>query len=1236
MLSQIPVNESDQMCALLATTERVVRISSRGQLYEQVYLPTAPGVKMQTIHRQLEEALLKLYSISLELLADSGNLLEKNTLERTLNSIVKPGEYQSQLSGLKEAEDELLLIVQACEVQRSADADDTMIDMLKTFNDPILSIDEGVSHLLTHMDERARIEMLEWISSIPFGSDHDGISEDRTPGTGEWLVQHRDFQSWESTNKSRLFWLKGSPGTGKTYLTSAVIDRIRDRVATKNEGFAFFYCHRGNDERRSQPQSVLQSLVRQLSTNTHSPESVQTKLRDAVKDAREKSTNFRLQQCRELIMASLNLYARSTLVIDALDECNPESRDELTESLDWFVRHSQKPVRIFVSSRPDPSILSQLSSGPTIDIQASDNRDDIRKYLDLEIDRVAKKVKALEKMKPEVMETLLERSQGMFQWAVLQVHQISVRCQSPGSIRDRLRTLPETLKGTYEEVWAQINDLEKQDRTLVMRAFFWARAAFKPLTSDEMLAAIRIAPNGDMVPVDENLDEDGLLSLCGRFLVVDSQLQVWRFSHLSVPEYLESEGYSPLYQAHSHAARVSLSYFINAYKEHDMQEEPKLDDKEEDVPSAFESDNGLSKLHPFHIYMRQCWMQHIQKLEGTEAAAEVTPLLKAFLGSPGETSEQYKRWYRQTTQDYDHFMFKSAFDYYRQRHFDNEELRDLLDELDPEDVGVFAMCRFSFDTILSDWWEDANLDISQVNKRGHNMLAIAARAGSLPICKWLVNKGIDVNSRMQGSNHGSALVAAAAKGHTDVVKFLVESGAEVNMMLFDKEGRFDNALAAAIDSGSLEATKYLVQKAGADINLPLPRSPYGFALGKAANTRGIGMMKIILDAGADVNMQFHARYEETALVIKIRNGELDAVKYLVKSAKADVNLLLRHHFGNALEAAVSRRDLSIARWLINEAGANLNVQSTSGIYGSPLAAACYHDVEEVEFLVTAGADINVPLLIGEHGSALAVGCAIGGIDVVRCLLSAGADPNMRLERGIFGSALAAAAYEAIGVELVQALVEGGAEINAQLEAGEFGCALAAAGVGGETGDSDVFPYLVEAGADVNMKLKYGVFGTPFAATVWGRQFEKIQLLVDKGADINMPLGDNDFCNPLALVAAFTWGEGTVEFIIELGVDVNPKHGGKRYGSPLIAAAAFNQTECVEYLIQQGADVNQRFESSYYTTALQAAEAEFPREDRDWMLRFFGGEEDDIEELVEEWGEEKSRVIEVLREHGATG
>ncbi|CEN61006.1 hypothetical protein ASPCAL07675 [Aspergillus calidoustus] len=1227
-LMKIPVNESEQMCALLATTERIVRITSRGQVYEQVYLPTEPGVEMQSIQKQLEGALLQIYTTSLELLADSGKLLDSNTARRTIEAIVNPGKFQGQLSGLKEDEEELLLDVQACEVQRSSDADNTMIDMLKTFNDPIVRIDEGVAHLLAHMNESDRIEMLEWISPVPFGKHHDGVSEDRTPGTGDWLLTHEDFRKWETKNSSLLFWLQGSPGTGKTYLTSAVIDQIRAQVATKNEGFAFFYCRKG-DESRSQPQSILQSFVRQLSTNANSPESVQIKLRDAVKEAREKGTNFRFQQCKEQILASLNIYAKSTLVIDALDECESDTRDELIEALNSFIQDSEKPVKIFISSRPDPAIASELEGSPNIGIQAGDNQDDIRKYLDIELDKVSKKVAVLKRMKEEIMAKLLERAQGMFQWAVLQVHQLS-KCQSAPSVRDRLNKLPASLKDSYDEVWDQIKSLEDNDRILAVRALHWAAVAFKPFTTSEMLSAIRMHPNGGMSPVDEMLDQAGLLSLCNGFLTVDNQLKVWRFPHLSVQEYLESEKRVCIPQAHLDAATVSLSYFVRSYEDHDLElesdPEEAGDSDAEEVPPP-ETDDSFGKMHPFHVYMRHCWPLHVQRADDTDVS-ELNCLLKEFLGSPNESSLQYWRWHKQTSLDFDHFWTRTGFDYCLENHFGSEGLRGVLPELAPVQSAIFAMCRFSFDTILADWWQDARIDVSRVNENGHHLLALAARGGSIQVCKWLLDRGLDVNARSQGWYDGSALVAAASQGHTELVKYLVKAGADVNMTHPEGEGIYGSTLQAALESGSLDTTKYLIQKAGADIRAPLPRSLSGSALGTAANNEGTAMMKLLLDAGADVNNE--SEYGLTALNVKVRNGELASVRYLVEKAKADVNK------GDALGHAVGLRDISIARFLV-KSGADVNARFTSGTFRSPLAVASTSSshLEAVEFLLAAGADPNLPLLTGDFENALAVGCAEGGPEVVRYLLAAGADPNTPFTRGRFGSALATAAYESIDVDIIKALLEAGADINMELRHGDFGCALAAGGAGRDYGDVEVFPYLVEAGANINMPLKHGLFGSPFAATVWGRQFEKIQLLVDKGVDVNMALENNDFPNPLAMVAAFTWGEGTVEYIRDLGVDVNPKTPGKRYGSPLIAAAAFGQKECVEYLIEAGADVNAKYEGSYYASALQAAKADIETEDKQWMLRFFGGDMDDIEVIVEEWTEEKPGVAELLIERGAT-
>ncbi|KXG50107.1 uncharacterized protein PGRI_060740 [Penicillium griseofulvum] len=1235
-LMQIPVNESEQMCALLATTERIVRITARGQVYEQVYLSAEAGVDLQPIQKQLEGALLKIYTTSLELLADSTKLLDANTVRRTIEAIINPGQFAGQLSGLMEDEDELLRDVQACEVQRSSDADNTMIDMLKTFNDPIIRLDKGIAHLLAHMSESDRIGMLEWISPVPFGTHHDGVSEDRTPGTGDWLLQHEDFQSWENANSSLLFWLQGSPGTGKTYLTSAVIDHIRSQ--TTNEGFAFFYCRQG-EESRSQPQSILQSFVRQLSTNANNPESVQINLRDAVNTARDKGTNFRLQQCKEQILVSLNVYTKSTLVIDALDECDPDTRDELVEALSSFIQDAENPVRIFISSRPDPEIATELQRSPNIGIQAGDNQDDIQKYLDVELDKRAKTVTILKRMKEEIMDTLLERANGMFLWAVLQVHQL-VKCRSAPSIRDRLNKLPASLKDAYDEVWAQISSLEDHDRTSVLRALHWVAVAIKPLTSPEILSAIRMNPDGTMVPVDAMLDENGLLSLCVGFLTVDPQLREWRFPHLSVQEYLESENHVSGFQGHLEAGMVSLSYFVRNYKDLDLEKDLEPEELKalnaEDAPIPADMDDRLAKMHPFHIYMRHCWILHVQNAEATEAS-ELAPLLKAFLGSLSKSSVQYQSWLRQVEKDLGVLHDWGKFYYCWGWNYGGDPFRYplcyILSEFFPEDATVFAMIRLSFDLILASWWEEAEIDMSLRNNDGHHLLAMAANVGSLLICKSLLGRGFDINARCKGL--GTGLVAAAADGNLELVKYLVENGADAHIILPEGEGMFCNALSAAVDSKSVETARYLIGDVGVDVRTPLPGSKHGFALlGEAASVPGIEMTKLILDAGVDVDTRVNSPFEPTALITKIQFGDLESIKYLVETAKADVNNC------DALEYAAQWGGLEILNFLV-EAGADVNGRSTSGRYGSPLAAASSRSnyFEPLGFLLASGADPNLPLLSGHFGSALAVACAEGGPEAVRRLLSAGADPNMPLRQGRCGSALAWAAFESPDVNIFKTLLDAGADINMPLEHGEYGSALAAWGAG-RTGyplsmSTEVFPYLIQAGAKINMPLKYGFFGSAFAATVFSGQLDKIELLVDKGADVHMRLEDNDFPNPLAM-AATTAKDHIVKYMRELGVAINPKYPGKRYGSPLIAAAVFGKRHQVEYLLDNGAEVNAKYEGSYYSTALQAARASIELEDRQWMRRESPHScHADVDRCVEAWAEEKPGIVDLLLEWGAT-
>jgi hypothetical protein len=245
---------------------------------------------------------------------------------------LNPDKTVGALAEITEQEDELLRDVQACESKRSSESDKRMIGMLETFNDSTFRIDQDVNYILEKMEEAKRIKVLEWISSIPFGKNRDNIRERRTTRTGQWLLQHADFRSWENKKTSAVLWLQGTAGTCKTYLTSSVVDRIRSSAtgAINDEGFAFFYCDR-NGSRRAQPDSILQSFVRQLSIPAQKPQHIQSRITEAFKKARKNGTDFRPDQCVELVQDCLDGYRTTTLIIDAMDECDPDDRYIITD-----------------------------------------------------------------------------------------------------------------------------------------------------------------------------------------------------------------------------------------------------------------------------------------------------------------------------------------------------------------------------------------------------------------------------------------------------------------------------------------------------------------------------------------------------------------------------------------------------------------------------------------------------------------------------------------------------------------------------------------------------------------------------------------------------------------------------------------------------------------------------------------------------------------------------------------
>lgn len=183
-----------------------------------------------------------------------------------------------------------------------------------------------------------------------------------------------------------------------------------------DEALAYFYCSR-NEAGRQNPTIVLSSFVRQLSV-PHQKDSMQRPIVELYEEKKIKgfaSGNLTHEESEGALLQLSENYPQITLVLDALDECDKSTRDQLMDTLETLISQSPNLVKIFIASRPDLDIKERFEGGPNLVIQAGDNRDDISKFVK---DAISKSPRHWQKkvssaLKIEICEVLVDKSDGM-------------------------------------------------------------------------------------------------------------------------------------------------------------------------------------------------------------------------------------------------------------------------------------------------------------------------------------------------------------------------------------------------------------------------------------------------------------------------------------------------------------------------------------------------------------------------------------------------------------------------------------------------------------------------------------------------------------------------------------------------------------------------------------------------------------------------------------------------------
>ncbi|KFY31884.1 hypothetical protein V493_00710 [Pseudogymnoascus sp. VKM F-4281 (FW-2241)] len=825
------------------------------------------------------------------------------------------------------------------------------------------------------------------------------------PGTGLWLHESAKYLRWKISNTTSFLYLCGIPGSGKTILSSTIVQSLLQHCADNpGKAIAYFYFNFRDTEKRNTELMIGSLIFQLLQQCSKVPVALEALFSSCGNGQRQPSIDALLGVLQQVIKESLESY----LIIDALNECT--NRDELMRILEEIAGWRLEELHILVTSRREVDIETSLShyleDDNIIQMQSTFVDVDIRKYVQhrLSDDKSLAKWSNDPDIRDEIEKVVIEGAHGMFVWAVSHLDALG-KCRTRSSVQSCLQTLPPALDEIYDRILCAIT---KENSVPALRIIQWLTFSKRLLSLEELSEAVAIDIERDPAfdSSESAIEPQDILHICCGLITktttedryssrgdLEPPRSVVAFVHYSIKEYLLSErirqGQAANYTMQAAVCEEILAKSCVGYL---------LQYQTQDSISAKSIET--SKLAR---YSAEYWMAHAER-----AAAHGEHLGgQLFIDLLSSGNGAYLNWLRIHNPD-------------APKHGPNFERT-----LETLPTPLYYAALGGLTEIVRLLIVEVDADIR--GYRGHygNALQAASVEGHDRFVELLPSAGADVNA--QGGYYSNALRAALAEGHDKLVELLLRLGANINA----QGGHYGNALQAA-SAGGYDKTVELLLSAGAGVNAQ--GGSYGNALQAASAEGHDKIVELLLRSGAKVNAQ--GGYYGNALQAASFIGDEKIVELLL-SAGADVNAQGGLH-SNALEAASTRgHDKTVASAggydkiveLLLRSGADVNAQG--GPYNNALQAASVAGQDKiVELLLKAGADVNAQELGRLFTSTLQVASVEGYDKIVELLLKAGADVNtdVNAQGGLYSNALQAASVAGHD-KIVELLISAGAKRN---------------------------------------------------------------------------------------------------------------------------------------------------------------------------------------------------------------
>jgi hypothetical protein len=348
-----------------------------------------------------------------------------------------------------------------------------------------------------------------------------------------WVLNNATFREWQRDPHSRLLWIKGDPGKGKTMLLCGIIDELGKST---NDLPSFFLCQ-GTDSRINSATAVLRGLIYLLVKQQPRLISHLRKRYDEVGGSLFQDANAWVVLSKIFISIVQDEGLKiSCLFVDALDECVVD----LPKLLDliFYTTASLPHVKWLVSSRNEGHIeqgLKSVGDEAKLSLELKQNAEQVARAVDAYIDHRLSCLESLSEddLREQVREELRRKANGTFLWVALIVKEL----EKPESW-DPLAVVKEAPTGLYELydcMIGQIQRLTTKNAETCRSLLCTAVVAYRPLNLAEIGSLRRLPGRAAVLP--ETVRK--IIAMCGSFLTTRNE-QVY-LAHQSAKDYLSDK-----------------------------------------------------------------------------------------------------------------------------------------------------------------------------------------------------------------------------------------------------------------------------------------------------------------------------------------------------------------------------------------------------------------------------------------------------------------------------------------------------------------------------------------------------------------------------------------------------------------------------------------------------------------------------------------------------------------------